>query len=158
MESVMSAFRTIEIDLDVHKRIEAERQSFAEAQNDILRRKFGLSVPGPMAKTPSAGIYGNGRAWSGKGLTLEHGTQLRMEYNGKQHIGEIDNGEWLVEGIRYRSPSAAAGGAARTKNGSKPSLDGWKYWFVRRPGENDWTILENLRRKGQKPYLRVEDL
>jgi hypothetical protein len=51
-----------------------------------------------------------------------------MEYNGKGHSGQIDNGEWLVEGARFNSPSAAAGGVTRTRAGKTPSLDGWIYW------------------------------
>src|SRR6266851_4257571 len=58
---------------------------------------------------------------------MPHGTSVRMEYNGKGHSGQIDNGEWLVEGARFNSPSAAAGGVTRTRAGKTPSLDGWIY-------------------------------
>ena len=34
--------QTIEIDIDVYKAIETRRASFAESQNDILRRQFGI--------------------------------------------------------------------------------------------------------------------
>ena len=154
----MDGFRAIEIDLDVHKCIESERQSFTESPNEILRRKFGLDGLGPMTSVALARHVGTGRAWSGKGVTLPHGTEVRMGYNGKPHSGRIDEGEWLIEGKRFGSPSAAAGGVARTKSGSKPSLDGWKYWLVRRPGESGWTVLEELRKRVEKPYLRIEDL
>lgn len=141
----MSTLRTIEIDFDVHKRIEMERRSFDEPANAALRRLLGID--GTESNKPIGGA--SGRPWSGKGVTLDHGTDVRMEYNGRQHTGRIDDGEWLVEGQRYGSPSAAAGGVARTKVGTRPSLDGWIYWEVRRPGSNRWVGLKDLR-NGQR--------
>jgi hypothetical protein len=69
-----------------------------------------------------------------------------MEYNGRQHTGIITDGEWLVEGKRFKSPSAAAGGIAVTKDGNRTSLDGWIYWHVKRPGDSDWIAIRELRR------------
>ena len=40
----MSEIATIEIDFDIHKRIEMERQSFTESPNDVLRRLLGLAA------------------------------------------------------------------------------------------------------------------
>lgn len=86
-----------------------------------------------------------GRAWSGKGVVLPHGTEVRMEYNGASHGGRIEAGGWVVEGKRFSSPSAAAGGVAKTRAGTAPSLDGWIYWYVKRPGDGGWTPLRGLR-------------
>ncbi len=69
-----------------------------------------------------------------------------MEYNGKQHFGQIDSGEWAVVGTRFRSPSAAAGGVALTKSGKHTSLDGWIFWEAKRPGDHRWTPIADLRR------------
>ena len=135
----MAKAQTIEIELDVHKRIEAGRQSFQETPNDILRRLLGIGEPEQLV------IASKGRPWSGKGVTLQHGTNLRMEYNGRRHTGVIENGEWVVEGKRFRSPSAAAGGAALTRSGKHPSLDGWIYWQVKRPGDQSWITIRELR-------------
>ena len=41
--------RTIKIDLDVHRRIEAGRKSFDENENAILRRLLGLDTKRPAA-------------------------------------------------------------------------------------------------------------
>ena len=87
-----------------------------------------------------------GRPWSGKGVTLPHGTDLRMQYNGKHYVGQIDNGEWVIEGKRFRSPSAAAGGTVLTKSGGHTNLDGWIYWEAKRPGDHGWTPITTLRR------------
>lgn len=135
--------RSIEIDFEVHKRIEMARTSFAETPNAVLRRllKIGDLGPQPLPAKPAAG----GRPWSGKGVTLPHGTELRMKYNGRVHTGVVRDGVWLVEGSAYKSPSAAAGGAARTRNGNQTSLDGWIYWEARRPGDTKWVPLSSLR-------------
>jgi hypothetical protein len=68
-----------------------------------------------------------------------------MEYRGKEHRGVIQDSAWLVDGKTFKSPSAAAGGVAQTKDGTKPSLDGWKYWQIKRPGDSDWIALATLR-------------
>lgn len=139
----MTELRTIEIDFDVHKKIELERTSFAESPNEVLRRLLKLSGR-PTAH--SASMVNPGRPWSGKGVTLPHGTALRMEYNGRQYTGVITDGEWVVEGERFKSPSAAAGGVAVTKDGKHTRLDGWVYWYVKRPGDGDWIAIRELRR------------
>jgi hypothetical protein len=138
----MTEVRTIEVDFDVHKRIELERQSFAETPNAVLRRLLQIDggKPAPIANTQSGG-----RPWAGKGVALPHGTELRMEYNGRVHQGAIENGAWVVEGGRYNSPSAAAGGVARTREGKRTSLDGWVYWQVKRPGDTEWIGIAGLR-------------
>ena len=69
-----------------------------------------------------------------------------MECRGKEHHGVIQDSEWVVEGKGFKSPSAAAGGVAQTKGGTSPSLDGWKYWQVKRPTDLDWIALGTLRR------------
>lgn len=136
----MPDFKTIEIDFDVHKRIELERQSFAETPNAVLRRllKIGDNSSPISAAQP-------GRPWAGKGVTLPDRTELRMEYNGRVHIGIVQDGAWIVEGGQYKSPSAAAGGVARTKDGKRTNLDGWTYWQVKRPGDAGWISIGELR-------------
>ncbi|WFU08597.1 hypothetical protein QA646_15035 [Rhizobium sp. CB3090] len=138
----MTELRTIEIDFDVHKRIELARQSFAETPNTVLRRLLQIEDQALAAQVTDTG----GRPWASKGVTLPHGTELRMEYNGRVHTGIIQNGAWLVEGDRYSSPSAAAGGVALTKDDKRTNLDGWKYWHIRRPEETKWIAISSLRR------------
>ena len=70
-----------------------------------------------------------------------------MTYNGTTHTGEIVNGTWHVGGAIYRTPSAAAGGCARSKEGKPVSLDGRKYWEVKTPGAEAWVKIEALRSK-----------
>jgi hypothetical protein len=129
----------IEIDPEVRRRIEMERQSSDDTPNDVLRRLLGLE---PVDDRRG---MARGRAWAKSGVALPHGTPLRMTYNGRQYRAAIDDGEWLAEGQRYRSPSGAARGVARTMRGARPSLDGWAYWEARLPGTDRWVPIGELR-------------
>ena len=142
----MPEMRMIEIDFDIHKLIEAERRSFAEAPYMVLRRLLKLGDAKDASKT-RLHSHADSDAWTGKGVKLPAGTKLRMEYRGREHFGVIQDSSWVVEGMKFKSPSAAAGGVARTKDGKSPSLDGWKYWQVKRPGDPGWIALDTLRRR-----------
>jgi len=136
----MSEMRTIEIDFDVHKRIELERASFAETPNAVLRRLLQINgTASAVTIQPTSG-----RAWSSENVTLPHGTELRMEYNGRVYKGSLDDGRWLVDGKEFNSPSSAAG-VALTKDGRYSNLNGWMYWQVKRPGDTDWISLKQLK-------------
>ena len=142
----MTDFRTIEIDFDIHKLIEAERRSFSESPNSVLRRVLNL----PAANTATIRSDTRGTAakgWKGEGIELENGTELRMEYNKTVYSGRISNGLWVVAGKEFSSPSGAASGIALTKRGKTTKLDGWAYWYVKRPGTEKWTRLDDLRTK-----------
>jgi len=142
----MPEFRTIEIDFDIHKLIEAERLSFSETPSEVLRRILGIGEAKPEIKNPRSG-----KSWSAYGVILPHGTALRMTYNGVEHSGVIDDGMWLVDGEEYSSPSGAASAVAKTKRGKATRLDGWRYWHVKKPDSADWTELTALWTKETKP-------
>ncbi|MGL4313031.1 MAG: hypothetical protein ACRCSO_03490 [Sphingomonas sp.] len=132
--------RQIEIDIDVYRFLEGRRTSFAQSQNDILRQLAGLDTSETIVDQQDTG-----RPWTGKGVTLPHRTKLRMSYNGKVHVGEIADGSWVVEGKVFNSPSAAAGGVARTKKGQPVSLDGWSYWEAQLPSSHHWKRIDQMR-------------
>lgn len=150
----MVELRSVEIDFDVHKRIELARESFSETPNAVLRRLLGIDVSQSAPRSPGVDAM---RAWSGKGVLLPHGTRVRMDYNGRTHEGEILDGSWLVEGERFSSPSAAAGGVARTKDGKRTNLDGWIYWWAMPPGKETWTKLSLMRdsEQGASKHMAV---
>ena len=153
----MTEFRTIEIDFDIHKLIEGERKSFAEAPNDALRRLLHLPARAPAKSLKKADDQR--RSWSGEGVTLPHGTTLKMRYNGRQHEGEIVDGQWVVDGKIFDSPSGAASGVAITKGGKRTRLDGWIYWQVKVPGDTSWTLISAMRRKSNgASNLTLEEL
>lgn len=138
----MSDVRLIEIDFEVHKRIELSRASFSDTPNAVLRRLLGIDG-GASPATSDTGEHC--RAWSGKGVSLQHGTLIEMEYNGRTHRGRILNGSWNVEGQNFSSPSSAASGVATTKSGNRTSLDGWLYWRFQAPGSDRWQRLTDAR-------------
>jgi hypothetical protein len=136
-------FRQIEIDVDVNRWIESKRTSFAQTHNDILRRQAGLDLNpaasnGPQRLSTPIALNGVG-AWSRKGATPPAGTQLRMSYNGKLYTGAIEGGNWVVNGARYVSPSAAAGALTGV------SLNGWSYWEAQLPGTAKWQAISKFR-------------
>ena len=135
----MTDFQHIEIDFEVHKKIEQERTGFDESANTVLRRLLGIANSSPVASHTAI------RAWSGKGVTLPHGTKVKMDYNGRTHSGMIKNGQWVVEGFIGSNPSPAASAVGLTKSGRRTQLDGWKYWFVQLPEEDRWVSLSSLR-------------
>lgn len=159
---MMPNLRRIEIDFDVHKKIEEARRSFSDSPNAVLRRLLNIGGDEQCSErlTPMNNELGEAseftgarpwldedseQPWWGKGVTLPHGTELRMEYRGRLYSGVIENGRWVVEGERFGSPSKAAGGVARTTDGKRPQLNGWIYWQVRRPGDEDWIPINQLR-------------
>ena len=140
----MAHFRTIEVDFDVHRCIENERHGFDESPNDALRRLLKLgSSPAPVSASSAPQI--RRKSWSDKGATLPHGTMIRMTYNGQVYEGKISDGMWVVGDREFDSPSGAASGIAITKKGKSTRLDGWIYWEVRQPGEDNWVPLDSLR-------------
>lgn len=153
----MTEYRTIDIDFDVHKLIETERRSFDEKPNDALRRL--LKLPGKPAASNNGAPRPGGRPWSGEGVVLPHGTRVRMRYNGCLYEGEIVNGQWIVEGKSFDSPSGAASGIAVTKKGRTTRLDGWIYWEVHLPGDTDWMPIKSMRpRLARSTTLTLEEL
>lgn len=148
----MPQLRTIEIDFDIHKQIEAARKSFDEPPYIALRRLLRLPPPvdEPFSSEPETP---SGRSWAESKVELPHGTLLRMEYNrGKQiYEGKIINGKWVVNGRTFDSPSGAASELALTKKGRPTKLNGWLYWKVKRPGEAEWKLLRDLRPEVKPP-------
>ena len=137
--------RPVEVDVEVYRFLEGRRTSFSQSHNDILRHIAGLK---PVTLPPSNGASnGTGHgSWSWKGVMLPNGTKLRMSYNGQAHNGEIVQGAWHIGGAIYRTPSAAAGGVARSKKGAQVSLDGWEYWEIKKPDSDRWVQIDKLRK------------
>ena len=137
--------RSIDIDLDVHRYIEAHRTSFGETPNDILRGLFSLSAVAPGAQRSAIAAAVPVGDWSWKGVTLPAGTELRMTYNGRTHTGVVAGGAWQISGATYSSPSSAADALARSREGKRVSLNGWTQWEVKKPGSHRWVVLDSLR-------------
>lgn len=143
----MQQFRTTQIDFDVHKAIETERRGFAETDNDVLRRLLGLPESVAPEGASDTSISGASGAWSRDGAILPNGTLMRMTYNGQLVEGQIVDGFIIANGKKFTTPSGAAMDNVRTKSGKKTSLDGWAYWNVKRPDDEDYISLSSLRKK-----------
>ncbi len=153
IEKPKTMYRPIDIDFEVYQLIMLERSGFDDTENDALRRLLGLSprkgatpTPPPEPDPTSTTDKGAG-GWDKQGVFLPNGTKLWMQYRKKQYDGEIVNGKWVVDGEQYTYPSKAACNVARTKDGRKPSINGWKVWHVKRPKGLQWYRLCDLRVK-----------
>jgi hypothetical protein len=147
-EKAMTETCAIAIDFDVHKTIENARRGFSETQNETLRRLLGIDAAWETPRGTKRGAAPKpptGKPWRCKGVALASGTLLRMDYNGVEYTGEISNAAWQVEGRTFHSPSAAAGGIAKTKSEKSVALNGWNYWMVKRPGDADCRVLKDLK-------------
>ena len=147
------AMRKIEIDFDVHQKIEAARMSFDDPPNAALRRLLGLGspkqalsgndaterLPGKIAERPIA-------EWRSKGVVLPDGTELQVDYSEVSAIGRVIGGRLSFNGELFRTPSAAVMNAVGTARGGVVSaINGWKYLYARLPGEDKWMRLDTIR-------------
>lgn len=140
--------KTIEIDFDVHRAIEAERRGFHDTPNAVLRRMLQLGPAEPeagFADAPMASLAPPEHAWIRKGVELPQGTELRLSYAGVEARGQVAEGRLNFAGASYRSPSPAVASAVETARGDKVQVNGWKHMDARRPGDDRWIPLDELR-------------
>jgi hypothetical protein len=141
----------IDVDFEVMKKIWAERDE-GESDGAVIRRL--LKMPAKKdGMAPRPDEFGSGgRSWTWKGVTLPPGTRLRMDYLGQGFEKEVRDGALWIGGRAYTTPSGLAKGVARTRQGKRASLDGWRYLFVKRPTDQDWVAIDDLRPKTRSPF------
>lgn len=146
--------RSIDVDWDIHKLIESERQGFDEPPHIALRRLLGLpddSSPSDYKKMPDVDApaleFKGGLPWTEGGVIVPHGSLARMEYDRGNQVyeGGFYNGKLVVRDRSFDTLSAAASALATTKEGHKTSLNGWNYWYVKFPSESEWRSLHSIR-------------
>ncbi|MCC6328343.1 MAG: DUF2924 domain-containing protein [Acidobacteria bacterium] len=129
-------YKQIEIDFDVFKELTIRLKSPETTENDVIRDLLGLG------QVPSNGTAEAPKApWVGKGAVLPHGTELRMNYGGREYRAEIFDGAFLYGGESFKAPSPAA--VAITKN----PVNGWNYWDCKLPGSTKWEPIKKFRKK-----------
>ena len=128
----------IYVDFDVFKAITARRASEDVTENEVLRQVFGLQAGPEKAAGDTRHRRGD---WVTKGIRFPHGTQLRGKYKGREHIAEVKDGALLLNGKRYDSPSAAAMAITTSP------VNGWVFWEVKVPGQDEWRPMKQLRRQ-----------
>ena len=160
----------IDIDFEVFKALTALRLSEADTYNEVIRRVLELpSDPGAnrnvlqaLAEQPRRGMFGAGApgrtrstgaglgggglgaAISGaaifNGVILPEGTLLKAAYKGVPYTAEIKASRWVdQDGVIRSSPSDAAGAISGT------NVNGWRFWFAKRPNDADWVRLDELK-------------
>jgi hypothetical protein len=147
----MSSHRyPIEVDLDVFKALTAKIEAAGQDHNDVLRELLNLdsvteadlpdNVFGRIAETISRSYSAVPGQFYSRGLALPSGTELRARYKGQQFSARIEDGRWLdSDGQEHSSPSAAAKAITDT------SVNGWRFWEAKRPGDRGWRRLDILQ-------------
>jgi hypothetical protein len=140
----------IEIDFEVFKQLTARLQSEADSYNEVVRRLLGL--PSSDLTPTVKELNEQGEAWSTEvvGGTLQgvwygsvffpDGTIFRSTYKGRTFYAEVREGRWFdQDGTGRTSPSDAASAISRT------NVNGWKFWYGKRPTDSDWYRLDEFR-------------
>ena len=164
----------IGIDMELHRIIEMNRADFNEAPHEILKRILSAEASRvnestvasvaakreenkaaavareasqPQRRMPVHPAAGRGKAWEKDGAVVPHGSEARFVYGrGKQVIeGKFFDGRLVVDGMRFDNLSEAANAVASTRQGKKTRLNGWAYWQVKRPGDSDFRVMDELR-------------
>lgn len=128
---------TIDIDFDVYKALTVRRATADVTYNDVLRDLLGLT---PANRSARGAAPSGGKAWVIKGITFPDGTEFRARYKGQEYQAVARGGAMLYDGTRYKAPSAAA--IAITGN----SVNGWRFWEARRPGDARWHSMIEIWR------------
>lgn len=126
----------LSIDLEVFKALEAQRESFEESHNDILRRILGL--------LPKAASTEESVVWTRKEVGLPKGTRWRMTTAHGDEAGTVVEGGFQYKGEVVTSPSRLAMKIYESKSGKKTNLNGWRYIEVKRPDDDEWMMLSSL--------------
>lgn len=129
---------SIDVDFQVFKALTNLRKTEATTYNDVLLDilKIDKEVT-PTNSTPATTSNGD---WLAKGVRFPAGTEFRAPYKGQTITGRIESGALVVNGNRFDSPSSAA--VFVTKN----SVNGWRFWECKLPGQPTWRSIETLRK------------
>ena len=161
----------IDIEFDVYKALTSMRQSESDTYNAVLRRVLKLSNNSALLAAASGKQAGalweiargspprnavaaaaRGRGWDPvrnallpngawfDNIFFPNGTLFRATYKGKAFTAEIRDECWVgSDGTARKSPSAAAGAISNT------NVNGWRFWFVRRPFDESWQRMDSLK-------------
>jgi len=125
---------SLEVDFTVYKELTYRRESETDTYNSVIRRL--LSLP-PVVNAPHS--VGDGRPLLADGVRFPHGAEFRLKHKGTFHYGKVEDGELVVDGKRFTSVSAAGVHVTGT------SVNGWRMWWCKRPGDNDYVSIDQLR-------------
>jgi hypothetical protein len=83
-------------------------------------------------------------AWIVQGVRFPAGSEFRANHKGKQYLGRVASGGFVLEGKRFNSPSGAA------VEITKVSTNGWAFWKCKLPDSEAWIQLKGLRQVGER--------
>jgi hypothetical protein len=144
-------YMQIPIDFDVFQGLIARMNGPHEDYNEVIRRLLGLPdsaagfLPGE-ADTPGMPVVTNALSSQSGGVWFSNvyfpnNTQFRATYKGRTYRAWINESKWIDElGNIRTSPSDAASAI------SGNNVNGWRFWFVRRPQDEDWQRMDALKR------------
>ncbi len=125
----------VEVDFDVFKELTYRRTSEEETASDVIRKLLKLPSPEKTANTNEK----KDRPWIAGGVQFPNGTEFKAAYKGQSYKAVVENGALVFNGKRYYSPSSAAMAITIT------NINGWRFWYCSRPGEDKWRLISNLR-------------
>jgi hypothetical protein len=146
----------IDVDFDVFQCLTVLRRDEGDTCNDVIRRLLAVAeveiAKGDMrddvrlqpANVMTKLLKKNALserdgAWIGN-VFFPDGTQFRATYKGRTFRATIKIDQWIGEdGTARRSPSDAAGAISGT------NVNGWRFWYGRRPDEEEWRRLDEFR-------------
>lgn len=91
-------------------------------------------------KTPVVDSDAVGYFWKNRDarLFLPHGTEIRMPYKGADHHAKVEGAEIIYKG-KPTTPGQLANGITKT------SRNAWRDLWIKFPGDDDWTLADDLR-------------
>ncbi|MGA2137830.1 MAG: hypothetical protein ABSH14_03110 [Verrucomicrobiia bacterium] len=125
--------KRIEIEFDVYKMLTAMLETEQTTYSDVIRR-----LARSIARKPS---QTSGKSFLADGVEFPHETEFRMRHKGRWFTAKVLSGCLIVDGRRYSSVSKPACEITHT------SVNGWKYWECRFPGDADWQSIDTLRHR-----------
>lgn len=130
--------QSIDIDFDVFKKLTVMRESESDTYNDVLRRVLGLEAK--RSAHVNEETSAQAPAWVTKGVRFPSGTEFRATHKGVPYFARVVDGAFqMADGSRHDSLSAAA--ISITGN----SVNGWRFWECRVPGELKWVSTDAMR-------------
>lgn len=144
----------INVDLDVFKALTLALRDESDTYGEVIRRLLNLADIAPRDESAPDGLAVGNRgfneakgvfddrngAWMGN-VFFPNGTQFRATYKGRTFRAHIRNERWLGDdGQERHSPSEAASAISGT------SVNGWRFWYAKRPHEEDWHRLDEFRK------------
>src|SRR5438876_10144332 len=125
---------TVEFSDELFKRAQRHAVPLVDTLEDVLSRALdALESPNGHSPTPSPDptrtnpLNGESDLVSYVGR-VPHGTEIKMNYKGRQYLAQVNNGRVVWNGRRYKSLSDAAVAVIRSTGSDRPTENGWRVW------------------------------